>query len=111
MADNTRSHWEAFPHNRDIPEELIQELSGILLHAGVGASAPEFDVTLLMSEPDCMTSSSSTTIYSEPELNKLLGYVRHIKRVGGNYGFSACVIGESSTLHPIERSSRFSQVA
>ena len=58
-----------------------------------------------------MTSSNSTTIYSEPELNKLLGYVRHIKRVGGNYGFAACVVGKSTAMHPIEISSRFSQVA
>jgi len=52
-----------------------------------------------------MTSSNSTTVYSEPELNKLLGYVKHIKRVGGNYGFSACVVGESSVLYPAELSS------
>ena len=58
-----------------------------------------------------MTSPSSTTIYSEPELNKLLGYVGHIKQVGGNYGFSACVVGGSSDPHPIELSSQFSQVA
>ena len=58
-----------------------------------------------------MTSSNSTTIYSEPELDKLLGYVGRIKQVGGNYGFSACVVGESSVLHPIEHSSLFSQVA
>ena len=58
-----------------------------------------------------MTSSDSTAIYSEPEVNKLLGYVGRIKQVGGMHGFSACVVGESSVLHPIERSSRFSQVA
>ena len=58
-----------------------------------------------------MTSTNSTTIYSEPELNKLLGYVRNVKRVGGNYGFAACVVGKSSILHPIVRSSPFSQVA
>ena len=40
-----RSHWETFPHDRDIPEELLQELSGILLHAGIGASGPESDLT------------------------------------------------------------------
>ena len=48
-----------------------------------------------------MTSTNSTTIYSEPELNKLLGYVGNIKRVGGNYGFAACVFGKSNTLHPM----------
>jgi len=44
VADIPRSHWEAFPHNREVSDELLQELSGILLHAGVGASGPEFDV-------------------------------------------------------------------
>ena len=58
-----------------------------------------------------MTSSNSTTIYSEPELNKLLGYVRHLKRVGGNFGFAACVVGKLDALYPIERSSRFYQAA
>ena len=35
-----RSHWEMFPHNREVPESLIQELTGILLHAGIGTSEP-----------------------------------------------------------------------
>ena len=39
-----RSHWEMFPHNRDVPEELVQELTGILLHAGIGTSEPRLDV-------------------------------------------------------------------
>lgn len=51
-----------------------------------------------------MTSPESTAIYSEPELNKLLGYVNQIRKVGENFGFSACVAGKSSVAHPIERS-------
>ena len=31
-----RLHWEMYPHDRDVPKELIQELLGILVHAGVG---------------------------------------------------------------------------
>ena len=58
-----------------------------------------------------MTSPNSTAVYSEAELSKLLGYVRHIKSVGGNYGFSACVLGKPSDLCLVEHSSRFSQVA
>ena len=34
----TRSHWEMFPHNRDVPEELLRELIGIMVHAGIGES-------------------------------------------------------------------------
>ena len=45
-----------------------------------------------------MTSSNSTAVYSEGDLSKLLGYVRHINSVGGNYGFSACIVGKSSIL-------------
>jgi len=40
-----------------------------------------------------MTSPNSTAAYSEGDLSKLLGYVRYITSVGGNYGFSACVVG------------------
>jgi len=32
----TRSHWEMFPHNREVPASLVQELTGILIHAGIG---------------------------------------------------------------------------
>ena len=38
-----RCHWEMFPHNREVPEVLLQELSGILLHAGIGTSGPRFN--------------------------------------------------------------------
>ena len=44
----SRSHWEMFPHNREVPEDLVQELSGILLHAGVGMSGPVLNVVRLM---------------------------------------------------------------
>ena len=110
MTDNTRSHWEMFPHNREVPEELSQELCGILLHAGIGASAPALGIMRLMSNPDCITSPNSTTIYSETELKKFLGYVKHIKEVGGNHGYSACVVGKTGTLRSIERFSHFFQV-
>ena len=38
-----RSHWEMFPHNREVPEDLFQELSGLLLHAAVGMSGSALD--------------------------------------------------------------------
>ena len=95
-----RSHWEMFPHKREVSEDLSEELSGILFHAGIGTSRPVLDVVWLTSDLDCMTSLNSTTIYSEPELDKFLGYMKHIKRVGRNHGFSACVVGKSSVLCP-----------
>ena len=39
-----RSHWEMFPHNREVPEPLVQELTGILVHAGIGMSEPGLGV-------------------------------------------------------------------
>ena len=98
-----------FPHDREIPEQLIQELTGILLHAGIGTSEPGLDDVLLTGGPDCMTSPNSTTIYSEGELNKLLGYVRDIRSVGGNFGFSACIIGTSNILPPVNAPNQFSR--
>ena len=40
----SRTHWEMFPHNREVPETLVQELTGILVHAGVGMPEPGSDV-------------------------------------------------------------------
>lgn len=102
----TRYHWEMYPHNRDVPEELVQELLGILVHAGVGMLRLALDVVRLTSSSDCMTSLNSTAAYSEGELSKLLDYVKHITSVGGNYGFSACVVGKLSIPHPTEFSLR-----
>jgi len=45
-----------------------------------------------------MTSPNSTAIYPEGELNKILGYVKEIRQVGGNHGFSACVFGKPGVL-------------
>jgi hypothetical protein len=39
-----RAHWEMFPHNREVPESLVQELTGMLLHAGVGTLGPRLNV-------------------------------------------------------------------
>ena len=47
-----------------------------------------------------MTSPNSTAAYSEGELNKLLDYVKYITSVGGNYGFSACVVGKLGVPYP-----------
>jgi hypothetical protein len=54
-----------------------------------------------------MTSSNSTVVYSEPDIRKLLDYVKDIKHVGGNCGFSACVVGESNQLIPSNISEGF----
>ena len=33
-----RTHWEMFPHNREVDQGLFKELCGILLHASIGTS-------------------------------------------------------------------------
>ena len=78
-----------FPHDREVPEHLVQELTGIPVHAGIGTPEPGLDVVLLTSGLDCMTSSDSTAVYSEGELSKLLSYMKEIKQVGRNHGFPA----------------------
>lgn len=91
-----------YPHNREVPEELVQELLGILVHAGVGMLTPALNVVKLTSSPDCMTSPNSTAAYAEGDLSKLLAYVRYITSIGGDYGFSACVVGKSCISHPAQ---------
>jgi len=66
-----------FPHDREIPEKLLKELMGIMMHAGL----------------DDMTSHGSTSVYSGEELQQFISYVEQIKYVGGTDGFSACVVG------------------
>ena len=97
-----------YPGDREVPEDLLQELLGILVHAGVGTSMVEqaLNAVSLMSNPDCMTSPNSTAPYSEGDLKKLLGYVKHLAFVGGNYGFSACIVGKPSITSPVEIFSR-----
>ena len=91
-----------FPHNREVPDDILQELSGILLHWGIGASGPiSIKHRDSLATPDCMTSSTSTAGYPEPEFSKLLGYVGQIKQVGGKHGFSACVVGKPSAHFPL----------
>ena len=79
----------------------VKELLGTLVHAGVGLSGPASIVVCLTDSLDCMTSPNSTAPYSEADLNKLVGYVKHLTSVGGTHGFSACVIGKLSIPHPV----------
>ena len=97
-----RYHWEMYPHNREVPEHIVQEFLGILVHAGVGVLKPVSSVVRLTSSLDWVTSPDSTTLYSEEDISKLLAYARDITTVGGNYGFSACVVGKSRILRPTE---------
>ena len=48
-----------------------------------------------------MTSPNSTAPYSEPELNKLLGYVKHVTSLERHYEFSACIVGELNIPYPV----------
>jgi hypothetical protein len=90
-----------YPHNREAPEHILQELRGILAHAGVGTSEPVSIVVGLTNNQDSMTSANSTTPYSEGDLDKFLSYVDHVTSAGGKHGFSACVVGKSNILHPV----------
>ena len=47
----------------------------------------------LIRRSDVMSSSGSTSVYSEEELRKLIHYVKQLRFVGKDYGYSACVVG------------------
>jgi len=42
---------------------------------------------------DEMSSHGSTSVYPEEELRNLIHYVKQLKFVGGDGGYSACVVG------------------
>ena len=96
-----------YPRNRKVPDIRVKELLGILVHAGVGTSEPASIVIWLTKNLDCMTSPNSTAPYSEADLSKLLGYVQHLKSVGGNHGFSACVVGKLNISYPVRIFSQY----
>lgn len=47
----------------------------------------------LIKRSDEMSSHGSTSVYPEEELRKLIHYVRQLEFVGGDNGYSACVVG------------------
>jgi len=84
-----------FPHDREVPEKLLKELTGIMVHAGLGESSSLCDqpTARLTGHSDDMTSHGSTSVYSGEELQKFISYVERIKYIGGTDGYSACVVG------------------
>ena len=93
-----------FPHEREVRNDVLQELSGIMLHSAVGKQVRQVQYWILCDSRvtlDYMTAPDSTAAYPEPEFNKLLGYVGQIKEVGGGHGFSACVVGKPSAYVPL----------
>ena len=42
---------------------------------------------------DEMSSHGSTSVYPEEELRNIIHYVKQLKFVGGDGGYSACVVG------------------
>ncbi|KAF9646879.1 hypothetical protein BDM02DRAFT_3188424 [Thelephora ganbajun] len=69
-------HWQMFPHHREVPDKLLRELVGIMVHAGL----------------DDTTSRQSTSIYTGEEMLKLISYVERIKFIGAADGYSACAV-------------------
>ena len=90
-----------YPHDREVPNAHVRELLGILVHAGIGTSELASVAARLTSNLDCMTSPNSTAPCSEADLSKFLGYMNHLTSVGGNHGFSACVVGKPNILHTV----------
>ena len=83
-----------FPHDREVSDELLKELMGIMTHAGFGEMiACDQDTSNLIRSLDEMTSNGSTSVYSEDELRKLIHFVKQIKVISGKGGYSACMVG------------------
>jgi len=53
----------------------------------------EQDVLHLTRDSDGMSSHVSTSVYPEDELRKLVHYVKQLRFVGRENGYSACVVG------------------
>lgn len=78
-----REHWEVFPREKPINIELLTEVTGTLVYAGYGAlSASRLDESLLryFQNLDALTSPLSTTPYDDGEIEKMLAYIRNLKR-------------------------------
>ena len=101
LVTTARTHWEMYPHDREVPKHVPQELLGILVRAGIGTSESASVAARLTNSLDCLTCPNSTAPYPEARLNMLLGYVNHLTSVGGNHGFSACVVGKLNISHPV----------
>jgi hypothetical protein len=74
----TRAHWQLFPNDRDISEDLFNELVGILAHAGYGElSINSAEQTL--TTVDAMTMPSTKMCPREPkDLLEWLVLVKHL---------------------------------
>ena len=53
----------------------------------------EHDVLRLTRDTEGMSSHGSTSVYPEDDLRKLVYYVKQLRFVGRENGYSACVVG------------------
>jgi hypothetical protein len=57
------AHWEFFPHNRDVPQEVLEELKGILIHAGIGRFVFVEIIGIITTAPTRLLNLSGFYIY------------------------------------------------
>ena len=95
MFTVTRNHWEMFPHDREVPEKLLNELIGIMVHTKFGELqlSPNDPQLRLTGHSDDMTSYESTSFYSGGELQEFISCANQIKSIGRVDGYSACMVG------------------
>ncbi|EIN05627.1 hypothetical protein PUNSTDRAFT_137726 [Punctularia strigosozonata HHB-11173 SS5] len=79
------THWEYFPLQRRISEDLLRELLGIMMHSGVG-------------NIDMFTSRRSTSPYTHEEVMTIMEFVKNVNYVQEIGGYSACVVGRMMAL-------------
>ncbi|EIN08404.1 hypothetical protein PUNSTDRAFT_144011 [Punctularia strigosozonata HHB-11173 SS5] len=76
------THWELFPMEREVSEELLQELIGMMMQGGI----------------DQVTSKWSTFPYSIQDLTILLDLIKNANYVQNLGGYSANVVGRMMSL-------------
>ncbi|KDQ52657.1 hypothetical protein JAAARDRAFT_183926 [Jaapia argillacea MUCL 33604] len=83
MESRYWTHCELFPNHRDVPDEILNELMGIMMHSSI----------------DAMTSELSLSIYSPQETRDMLDLVERVRTIGRANGASACVVGRLFSLY------------
>jgi hypothetical protein len=104
-------HWELFPGTRQVPDALIKEVTGILVHAGYGMCRMHwYRLSLTFHFSDTISSTASTAPFSNTEIQDHLSYLKHLRGMSafanvkpiisncagmdGTGGYAPCVVGK-----------------
>ena len=100
-----------YPHDREVPKHILQELLGILVHAGVGTSELAPNVVWLTNSKDWMTSSDSLQVIQKGRLTSYWATWIISHRLGGTTGFLLVSLVSQISRVPLVFSHKISQAA